>query len=317
MFRNVILSEVGDILRMVSSAARASASSLRVNRSTISSTVSAPKQRSIQGRAAARRPAAGGAENLSSRALTSCMPRAVGQRRRKLVQPRRRNVQVGEAAIDGVGRACARAGQRQIGSSKSRRSRQHEAGADVGKITDRDFRHGDRRALGDDTVRRVRRKADAAAHDDAVHQRDHRLGIARDQDIQTVFGRPEFFRQVAARLRRIVERADIAAGGKSPSAGAVEQDRADGWIVRPGAQQRRHGGDHVERDGVERLRPVERDAAQRAVGADDDVAVLKNLLAHRPTRLRATIRRMISLVPSRIWCTRRSRTIFSTPNSAK
>ena len=215
--------------------------------------------------------------------------------------------------------AAARAPvKREIGSGKSRRARQQKAGADVGKIADRDFRHGDRRALGDDAVRCMRRKADAAAHDDAVHQRDHRLWIARDQNIQMVFGRPEFFRQsFAARLRRIVERADIAAGGKSPPAGAVEQDRTDGRIVRPGAQQRRHGDDHVERDGVERLRPVERDAAQRAVGADDDVAVLKNRLGHRPTRLRATIRRMISLVPSRIWCTRRSRTIFSTPNSAK
>ena len=33
----------------------------------------------------------------------------------------------------------------------------------------------------------------------------------------------------------------------------------------------------------------------------------------RPTRPRATITRMISLVPSRIWWTRRSRTIFSMP----
>src|SRR3984957_13653828 len=133
-----------------------------------------------------------------------------------------------------------------------------------------------------------------------------------------VFGRPEFFRQVfVARFRRVVERTDIAAGGKSPPPAALEQDRPDGRIVRPRAQRLGHGGNHVERDGVERLRPVERDASQRTVGADDDVTVLKNALAHRPTRLRATIRRMISLVPSRIWCTRRSRTIFSTPNSAK
>ncbi len=33
--------------------------------------------------------------------------------------------------------------------------------------------------------------------------------------------------------------------------------------------------------------------------------------------LRATISRMISLVPSRIWCTRRSRTIFSMPYSER
>ncbi len=35
------------------------------------------------------------------------------------------------------------------------------------------------------------------------------------------------------------------------------------------------------------------------------------------SRPRATITRMISLVPSSIWCTRRSRTIFSTPYSAR
>ena len=33
--------------------------------------------------------------------------------------------------------------------------------------------------------------------------------------------------------------------------------------------------------------------------------------------LRDTISRMISLVPSRIWCTRRSRTIFSMPYSLR
>src|SRR4029077_2470047 len=120
-----------------------------------------------------------------------------------------------------------------------------------------------------------------------------------------------------ARLRRVVKRADIAAGGKSPPAGAVEQDGADRGIVGPGAQQRRHGEGHIEGDGVERLRPVERDAAQCAVFADDNVAVLNDALAHRPTRLRATIRRMISLVRSSIWCTRGRVTIFSTPNSAK
>ena len=32
-----------------------------------------------------------------------------------------------------------------------------------------------------------------------------------------------------------------------------------------------------------------------------------------PTETRATMSRMISFVPSRIWCTRRSRTIFSMP----
>ena len=42
-----------------------------------------------------------------------------------------------------------------------------------------------------------------------------------------------------------------------------------------------------------------------------------NALSLRPDQARATITRMISFVPSRIWCTRKSRTIFSIPYSAR
>ena len=106
-------------------------------------------------------------------------------------------------------------------------------------------------------------------------------------------------------------------GAKRTIAGAVEQHRADRGIHCPCPQQGRHGDDHIERDGVERFRPVQRDVPQRTEFANQNVAVLNNRSVHRPTRLLATMSRMISLVPSRIWCTRKSRTIFSMPYSAR
>ena len=61
----------------------------------------------------------------------------------------------------------------------------------------------------------------------------------------------------------------------------------------------------------DRPRPPLNEIAVRFTG----LAAQKPMSAHHPTRPRATMRRMISFVPSRIWCTRRSRTIFSMPNS--
>ena len=64
-----------------------------------------------------------------------------------------------------------------------------------GKKSDPGLRHGNGRALGHDAVRCMCRKANAASHHHAVHDRDHRLRIPRDQHVQMVFGRPEFLRE--------------------------------------------------------------------------------------------------------------------------
>ena len=184
------------------------------------------------------------------------------------------DMDVGELAENCVGRVHALAGQRHIGAGEAWRARQPIGSADIGKEADADFRQGDGRTLGDDPVRRVRREADAAAHDQAIHHRDEGLRITRDQHVEIIFRRPELLRQRTARLCRIIKRADVAARAQPALAGAVEQHGADGRIGRPRAQQRGHGDGHVERERVERLRPVQRDAAQRALLADDQVAVL-------------------------------------------
>ena len=143
-------------------------------------------------------------------------------------------------AIDRVGRVDAVAGQRHIGAGKARRARQQKRRADVGEKADADFRHRHRGAIGDDAVRSMCRKANAAAHHQAIHHRDKRLRITRDQHVEMIFGRPEFLWQRVARLRRVVERADIAARAQAALAGAVEQHRADRRIGGPGRAAARH-----------------------------------------------------------------------------
>src|SRR5262249_27509900 len=83
----------------------------------------------------------------------------------------------------------------------------------------------------------------------------------------------------------------------------------------------RHGDAacHLQRQRVDGLRPVQRDHPQRPLARDNEVGGCQSDGAHVSASInfRATITRMISLVPSRIWWTRRSRTIFSIPYSLK
>ena len=48
---------------------------------------------------------------------------------------------------------------------------------------------------------------------------------------------PELLRKGVFRLRRVVERANVAAGAQAALAGAVDEDRADGGVRCPGAQE--------------------------------------------------------------------------------
>ena len=56
--------------------------------------------------------------------------------------------------------------------------------ADVGDEADRRLGHGEHRAFGDDAIAGVAGQADAAAHHDAVLDRDEGLGIAADQCVE-------------------------------------------------------------------------------------------------------------------------------------
>ena len=123
-------------------------------------------------------------------------------------------------------------------------------------------------------MRAVHRNADAAAHDDAVDQRDVGLAIVLDAGVERIFVAPERQRLVVlAGLAEIVERADIAAGRERPAARRRDDDARDRRIVCPVLQLRRQRPHHAVRHGVERLRPVERDEAGRAAPLEQNFDV--------------------------------------------
>ena len=81
----------------------------------------------------------------------------------------------------------------------------------------------------------------------------------------------------------------------------VDEDELDRGVGSPVEQRLAHRLAHAGGQRVNRLGPVEPDAADRAFDADQDV------VGHCRSRSRLTITRMIWLVPSRIEWTRRSR----------
>ena len=237
--------------------------------------------------------------------------------RKELRNFRRGNVHVGKPTKNRIGCVHAIAGQRQVGANVARRSRQQKGRADVGK--------NPIPTSGIATAERsVTMRCEACAETPtpppittpsitAITGFGYRaIRTFRWYSVdQNCSGRGLFD------FRRIVQRANIAARAQAALARSVDENGADIGIGCPGAQIFRHGDGHVERQRIERFRPVQCDPPQRPLGANDDIALVKDHCAYRPTRLLATMRRMISLVPSRIWCTRKSRTIFSMPNSER
>src|SRR5579883_1437619 len=73
----------------------------------------------------------------------------------------------------------------------TRQARQKVAAAHVGKQAEAGFRHGKYRAVSDDALAAVDRYADAAAHDDTVHECDIRLGKTPGESVEAIFRAPE------------------------------------------------------------------------------------------------------------------------------
>lgn len=150
----------------------------------------------------------------------------------------------------------------------------------------------------------------AAAHHEALHEGDDRLGIIADRGVHLVFvGEEALAHRVIAGLRGVIDRGNVAAGAERLVPLGVEDHQLHGLVVAPGVERGAHRVRHLVAQRVQRLRSGQGDAPRGAVLTDLEIV-------HQPLSAsiaRPTIRRMISLVPSRIWCTRRSRTIFSIP----
>src|SRR5262249_57942229 len=98
-------------------------------------------------------------------------------------------------------------------------ARQEPGRADVGEEADADLRHGELETVARDPVRAVDRHADAAAHDDAVDQRDVWLGVMLDRRVERVLVAPEVERLlVLSGTPEIVEPAQVAARRERPLA---------------------------------------------------------------------------------------------------
>ena len=107
---------------------------------------------------------------------------------------------------------------------------QEARGADIGKQADPGLRHRQQRLLGRDPVGAVDRNPGAAAHRDAVDDREIRFRIAMDAADQLVFFPEEHRGQVTVAGNAapgLVDRADVAAGAERPLAGAAHQHGAD------------------------------------------------------------------------------------------
>ena len=102
--------------------------------------------------------------------------------------------------------------------------------------------------------------------------------------------------------RRLAQQVDVTARAEAAPFGMVDDHGLDGIVIAPGQQRLGHGMVHALRQGVDRLGAVEREKTRRAFLADDDFGGLAHFSRSRPM-----IMRMISLVPSRMRWTRRSR----------
>ena len=143
-----------------------------------------------------------------------------------------------------------------------------------------------------------------------------------DPGVEDVFVAPQDLAEIALHLGAFPERADVAAGAEAALAGAFQQDHGNSGIGLECIERLVDVAKHLQRHGIDRLRPVQSDDAAGALAPRDQVAFDERGSGGRRHRapsisLRDTISRMISLVPSRIWCTRRSRTIFSMPYSLR
>ena len=224
-------------------------------------------------------------------------------------------VDVGKARVDRVARIHPRAGQAQIFPDPPRRAGQKPGPAHVRDQADPRFRHRNLRRIADHPVPGMPAHAHAAAHDEALHERHDRLFVIRDGRVHAVFvGEKALSDRMIARAPGVIDRRDVAAGAERAVPLGVDDDQRHGVVAAPIVQRAVDRHRHLVAQRVQRLRAGKGDPARAPVLADGKVA---HACPRSARSARLTIRRMISLVPSRIWWTRRSRTIFSTPKSAR
>ena len=128
------------------------------------------------------------------------------------------------------------------------------------------------RVLGRDPIRCMHRHADAAAHADAIDQRDIRLRIGRDHQVERVFLGEE---RLTCMMLAVEPRTGAARGcrrrRRRPGRRRPRSPRRAHADRRATGQRPRAGADHREVERVERLRAVQHDPPQPPVASGDHV----------------------------------------------
>ncbi|BBX20586.1 hypothetical protein MDUV_54460 [Mycolicibacterium duvalii] len=104
-----------------------------------------------------------------------------------------------------------------------------------------------------------------AAHRDAVHQGDVRLGVAADRGVEQILVVPEAARLIAAGLGVVVDRDDVSAGAQATLTRAGDDDGRHRVVAFPLPQRRVDRRDHRMGQRVDRLGSVERDQSDSVV----------------------------------------------------
>jgi len=121
----------------------------------------------------------------------------------------------------------------------------------------------------------VGRDPDTAAHHQAVHHRQIRLRVAGYAGVEQVLVPQELEGGAAPGPGVGVDRADIPARAQSPLARAGERDPADVVVVGPARELGVDTPDHLVVQGVERLRPVQRDPADSVRDPEQHIGICR------------------------------------------
>src|SRR5262249_51373945 len=157
----------------------------------------------------------------------------------------------------------------------ARKPGQKPGGADIGKEADTNLGHREGKAIAGDPVRSVDRDAGAAAHHDAVDQRNVWLAVVFDLRIEAVLVAPGAERLiVSAGAAERVESTQVAASGKGARARRGNDHPRHRRLVLPCGKLRRERMHHLVRDGVKYARPVEGDEASDAAALEQDVRIV-------------------------------------------
>ena len=155
-------------------------------------------------------------------------------------------------------------GQREELREPPAKPRQIASPADVGENADRRFRHRQDRPLSRDAEAAGAGDTNAAAHGNAVHEGDARLGVGIFEVVEAIFVEEEGTRRILMPVDALGDGDDVAAGAEAAALRMVDEDDADIGVVPPFDQGPGHVAHHLPIEAVQCLGAIEAQAAGEA-----------------------------------------------------